>query len=99
MDYQLFSEGADPMKLHLPFPRQTKTKYIEINTHLCQACWRCIEVCPHHVLGKVELFGHRHVRIDDVQACKGCKACVRDCPHGAIQYIYVPKTKRELKTT
>jgi Fe-S-cluster-containing hydrogenase component 2 len=62
------------------------TEYIELITHHCQACWKCIEICPNHVLGKVSFFSHKHARVDNAAACKGCKKCVRVCPNEAILY-------------
>jgi NAD-dependent dihydropyrimidine dehydrogenase PreA subunit len=73
------------MKLRLPSPRHPETKYVQIDTHLCQACWICIDACPQHVLGKIDLKFHRHVRVDHADACKGCLACVRACPQGAVK--------------
>lgn len=62
------------------------TKYIELNTHLCQACWKCVEICSDQVLGKVEVLWHRHARIINADACRGCKKCVQVCENGAIVY-------------
>ncbi|MCX6000244.1 MAG: ferredoxin family protein [Chloroflexi bacterium] len=69
-----------------------RTKYIELNTRRCQACWKCIEACPNHVLGRVVVFKHRHARVDRAEACKGCKACVRSCPNEAIRYTYLQQS-------
>ncbi len=76
------------MAIHLPFPRpsHTRTKYIELDTHRCQACWKCVEACPRHVLGKVILLKHRHAHVDHGETCLGCKRCVRCCPNQAIHY-------------
>ena len=52
------------MKLHNPFRRHTMTKYIQVNTRLCEACWSCLDVCPNQVLGKLEIGPHRHIRIE-----------------------------------
>ncbi len=78
------------MKLHAPFPRHTRTRYIRLSPHDCQACWTCVAACPQHVLGKVEIGSHRHAHVDHADACKGCKTCVRACPHHAIEYTYQP---------
>jgi ferredoxin len=69
-----------------------KTKYSELDSSRCQACWKCVESCPNHVLGKVVFLRHRHARIDHAEACKGCKKCVRSCPYDAIRYTYIPLT-------
>lgn len=70
--------------------KHVSTKYIELDTGKCQACWKCVESCPDHVLGKVDIFKHRHARVDHPEACKGCKKCVLNCPNQAILYTYVP---------
>lgn len=72
------------MKVHLPLLRHSATPFIYLDTSRCQACWQCIQVCPTGTLGRVEIFRHRHVRIDRGSQCKGCRKCVRACPHGAI---------------
>lgn len=73
----------------------SRTHFVEIDTHHCDACWECIAVCPTTVLGKVDIFFHRHVRIDQPEACNGCKRCVRACPQQAIRYIYSPPPRAE----
>jgi 2-oxoglutarate ferredoxin oxidoreductase subunit delta len=77
---------------NLPFSihHHTSTKYIQLNTRKCQACWKCAEACPNHVLGKAILFNHRHAHVDYAAACKGCKKCVRACPNQAILYTFAP---------
>jgi NAD-dependent dihydropyrimidine dehydrogenase PreA subunit len=77
-------------RFQLPSSKHPQTPFIKIVSRRCQACWKCIEVCPNQVLGKVDFLGHRHVRIDDAAACNGCKKCVRICPDQAIDYIYEP---------
>jgi 2-oxoglutarate ferredoxin oxidoreductase subunit delta len=60
------------------------TEFISINTHLCQACWECVEACPNNVLGKVNILFHKHVRIDQADKCQGCGICVDTCQNQAI---------------
>jgi len=60
------------------------TKFIELDTHLCQACWACVEVCPNGVLGKIDILFHKHAKIVNAQACKGCVKCVKACLNQAI---------------
>ena len=85
-------------KNHSALRGHTGTKFILIDTHKCQACWECIETCPNQVLGKVDLFFHKHVRVDRAEACKGCKKCVKVCPHEAIIYTYIPPSKLKGET-
>ena len=84
------------MKLHNPFQRHKMTKYILVNTRLCEACWDCLDVCPNQVLGKLEMGLHRHVRINASENCKGCKKCVQACPRHAIEYVYQLKHQAEV---
>jgi NAD-dependent dihydropyrimidine dehydrogenase PreA subunit len=71
-----------------------RTRFIRLDTHRCEACWDCLEVCPKRVFGKIDLFVHRHVIIRDAGACNGCKKCVRACESSAITYIYEPASDR-----
>ena len=79
----LFSE-EQKMPFHLPSSRQTKTRYIRLNTSRCKACWECVQVCPQHVFGKVDFWFHRHACIDQADDCRGCLRCLKVCSHQAI---------------
>ena len=72
------------MEYQTPFSRHTETPYILLDTGRCKACWVCVDVCPQHVLGKIDLRFHRHVRIDRTKKCKGCLRCLKACPNQAI---------------
>jgi len=72
------------MRMHFPLPRHTMTPYIRLDTSRCRACWKCVEVCPRHVLGKISVFRHQHAHVDHAAACQGCRRCVRVCPNQAI---------------
>ncbi len=72
------------MRLHNPITRHGATMYIYLNAHQCCACWKCVESCPRGVIGKVDLFFHKHARIDNAAKCKGCLKCVKACPQQAI---------------
>jgi Pyruvate/2-oxoacid:ferredoxin oxidoreductase delta subunit len=56
--------------------RIVKTNFIEFNASKCEACWKCISVCPNEVIGKIDLFFHKHARIVKKNACKGCLKCI-----------------------
>lgn len=79
------------MGLHNIFARHDTTRYIRLNTRLCQACWNCIAVCRNGVIGKVDFSFHRHAHIDNAGSCKGCRACMKACPGGAILPLYTKK--------
>jgi uncharacterized Fe-S center protein len=72
------------MKFHTPFSRHSETRYILLNTSRCKACWECVDVCPQHVLGKIDFHFHRHARIDRSKKCKGCLRCIKACSNQAI---------------
>ncbi len=72
----------------------TRTAFIELDRHSCQACWECIAVCPNGVFGKIDLFVHCHAKVNHAEACKGCARCVRACPNNAIRFTYVPPKRR-----
>ncbi len=75
------------MPKHFHPGRHTSTEFISINTHLCKACWACVETCSRQVIDKVEFFNHKHAHISQKERCKGCFKCVRVCPNGAISAI------------
>jgi Fe-S-cluster-containing hydrogenase component 2 len=80
--------------------RQSRTKYIELNTHLCEACWSCVKACTNGVLGKVDIFFHKHAKIVNAQECEGCLKCVKACQNGAISaLIQNQKRASQPKTT
>jgi len=70
-----------------------ETQFVRLEPRLCTACWKCLEVCPKEVLGRIDLGFHRHVRIHAAQACNGCKKCVFVCESGALTYTYVPHSR------
>ena len=70
--------------MHNRTQRHRSTKYVRVNTRLCNACWKCVEACPEGVLGKIEIIFHKHVRIVHAEKCTGCRNCVKTCPQEAI---------------
>ncbi len=64
--------------------RRGTTGYIRLDTHLCRACWKCVETCPRGVIGKINLPFHKHAHINKPDGCKGCLKCVKVCPQEAI---------------
>ena len=67
--------------------RHNRTKFIGLDTRLCRACWKCIEVCQKKALGKIDLPFHRHAAIRNADNCKGCRKCAAACPQGAITFL------------
>jgi NAD-dependent dihydropyrimidine dehydrogenase PreA subunit len=74
--------------IHNRSTRRNRTRFIELDTHLCKACWDCIDACQQDVIGKIGLPFHRHAGIKNAANCKGCKKCVLACRAGALRYIY-----------
>ena len=62
----------------------TQTKHIKIDNHICQACWDCVNACSKNVIGKVNLFFHKHSHINQTAQCIGCLKCVKVCKFQAI---------------
>jgi len=75
------------MKFGLFRRRGKTTKFISFNSHNCEACWKCVEACTQNVLGKIEVFNHRHACIDEPDNCTGCRKCVNACGFNALSYI------------
>ncbi|MDR2962017.1 MAG: hypothetical protein LBU90_00010 [Bacteroidales bacterium] len=60
---------------------------ISTNTRNCKACWKCIDVCPKQVIGKVSFLGHKHIKIRKVADCIACKKCIKTCPYGVFAEV------------
>jgi NAD-dependent dihydropyrimidine dehydrogenase PreA subunit len=64
--------------------RRTASPHVRLDRTLCEACWECIAVCPQSVLGKLEMWRHRHAVVSAGERCTGCGRCIRVCPAGAL---------------
>lgn len=62
-----------------------ETEYIQLNTGKCKACWKCIESCTQNVLGKIDIWIHRHAKIINPYNCTGCLKCTGVCEFNAIK--------------
>ena len=67
--------------------RRKRTKYICADTSKCKACWDCIDECKYGVLGKVNVWFHKHVVIINAEKCRGCKSCIDVCPNGVFEPV------------
>lgn len=67
--------------------KHTRTSSIQLNTGKCKACWKCIEVCPRQVIGKVDLPWHKHSLIINPDSCCGCLNCIKSCSYGAYSEV------------
>lgn len=80
--------NADPQPLHAAKRHRrhsrTSTSFLALDRSLCQACWRCVAVCPESVLGKLEFGWHKHAVVDSGERCTGCGSCLKACTSGAL---------------
>lgn len=53
---------------------------LELFPDKCTGCFRCIEVCPHHVF----IIDGKKASINDKDLCMECGACMINCAFGAI---------------
>ena len=84
------TRGGIDVTSRWPWQRSHATRFIAVNTKLCEACAECVHSCPQGVLGMVAFWWHRHVRIEQGDACAGCRKCLRACRHGALTPITRP---------
>jgi ferredoxin len=61
-----------------------QTPFVDLDTHACQACWKCADVCKQAVIGKVNFWFHKHAVFRQPGQCTGCLKCVKTCEHGAF---------------
>ncbi len=64
-----------------------QTKHIKIDNHICKAYWDCVNKCHKAVIGKVNLFFHKHSHIDHAEKCIGCFRCITACKFEAISKL------------
>lgn len=55
-----------------------------INSALCVACGKCVEICPLDVIK----LKNDSIVVMYPDECWHCRACVMDCPKGAIAMRY-----------
>jgi ferredoxin len=65
----------------------TRTKFIQLDTGKCSACWNCQSVCKNDVIGRINLPWHKHARFVQSSNCTGCLKCVNVCEPGALMKI------------
>jgi uncharacterized Fe-S center protein len=67
--------------------RRGSTKYVQVDTGKCEACWKCIDECAQGALGSLNLWVHKHVVIKNSEKCCGCKRCIAVCPNGVFEAL------------
>jgi NAD-dependent dihydropyrimidine dehydrogenase PreA subunit len=63
---------------------RSQTEFIRFDSRKCKACWKCIEICPENVFGKINVIIHKHMKIANSSCCIGCMKCVKACSFDAI---------------
>jgi uncharacterized Fe-S center protein len=58
-----------------------------LETKKCTACWKCIEVCSNHAIGRINLPWHKHVKLINGSNCTGCLKCIKVCESHALSKI------------
>ncbi|MDR1895640.1 MAG: 4Fe-4S binding protein [Prevotellaceae bacterium] len=66
-------------------------RYVQLDTGKCKACWKCQEVCPRQVIGKINIIIHKHALMKRKADCIGCLKCVEICPYGAFNVMTIEK--------
>ena len=61
-----------------------QTRHIQLDSRQCEACWKCVEVCPQRVIGKMNFFFHKHAVFRRPEECSGCRKCVKVCEYHAL---------------
>jgi ferredoxin len=74
---------------------QAKTNYILLDSRKCEACWKCMEVCPNNVIGRVNLPWHKHALIIKRDNCIGCSKCIKACKFNAITKVITNNDKEK----
>ena len=68
-------------------PEYARTKYIQLNTRKCKACWKCLDICSNNVIDRINLPFHKHARIINSINCKGCLKCFNVCEYNALSKV------------
>lgn len=63
---------------------QFQTPYVAMNPSHCTGCWKCIQNCPKHAIGRVGFLWHKHAAFCQAEECIGCRKCIRVCPNGVF---------------
>jgi len=50
--------------------RPYRNPYIRLNTRRCKACWSCVDICPQHVLGKIDFYFHHMLGLSGLKNVK-----------------------------
>ena len=63
---------------------RSATPFVTLDRSRCEACWKCIAACPESVLGKIDVWLHRHTVVRNGDCCLGCLQCIKVCTTGAL---------------
>lgn len=80
---------------------QFQTPHVAMNPSHCTGCWKCIQECPKHAIGKVGFLWHKHAAFCKAEDCIGCRKCIKACPNGVFfvtdEEIKVPSLLQRMK--
>jgi NAD-dependent dihydropyrimidine dehydrogenase PreA subunit len=57
---------------------------VKVDKEKCDACWKCMEVCPNESLEKANDGTKDHIRVKE-DVCIDCFLCVDECKTGCLQ--------------
>ena len=57
---------------------------VKVEKEKCDACWKCMDVCPNDSLEKVTEDGKEHISVKE-DNCIDCFLCVEECKTGCLQ--------------
>lgn len=57
---------------------------VKVEKEKCDACGKCMEVCPNASLEMVTEDGRKHIQVKE-DSCIDCFLCVDECKTGCLQ--------------
>lgn len=84
LSYAFLYKKEDNMRHRSSGNSHTQTKFIQLDTRKCTACWKCLDTCSNNVIGRVNMLWHKHARFANGSYCTGCLKCVKICESNAI---------------
>jgi len=79
-----YEKNDNKMKQRVKRTKPVQKGTIDIDTKKCKACWKCVDVCPNKVIGKINLLWHKHAKIVNSDYCIECLQCVKVCEFNAV---------------
>jgi 2-oxoglutarate ferredoxin oxidoreductase subunit delta len=77
------------MKSRSSIHEYARTKYVQLDTRKCKACWKCLDICSNNVIDRINLPFHKHARIINSINCKGSLKCFNVCEYNALSKVSI----------